>query len=74
MIVPGLGGFLVDEKSAKANTSSKQYLAPRSTIAFNQNLTKSDGLLYNAMTDDANITYPEAQQLVQEFVAESSHF
>lgn len=71
VIVPSLGGFLAQRKSASWNEEGVLQ-APSRIISFNARLTGSDGLLIHHLAAVLNISYPEATKQVEKYVA-SAH-
>jgi len=74
VIVPELGGFLVDIKPAHLDKSTQTYYPPSSKLAFNKNLVKSDGLLYNEIIQEQKVEYHIAERMVARFVSEAKQF
>jgi len=74
VIVPDLGGFLVDIKPAHLDKSTQTYYPPSSKLAFNKNLVKSDGLLYNEIIQEQKVEYHIAERMVARFVSEAKQF
>lgn len=71
VIVPSLGGFLAQRKSAAWNEEGVLQ-APSRIISFNARLTGSDGLLIHHLAAALNVSYPEATKQVEKYVA-SAH-
>jgi len=60
VIVPDLGGFVANAKSASINEQAHTIAPPSKQIGFNQNLRQNDGLLANAIAQKEGIDYNEA--------------
>ncbi len=67
-IVPGLGGFVVQRESARI--LEDKVLPPHSTVGFNPLLTHTDGQLAADIMRDKEISYKEADALLNEWVNE----
>ena len=67
VIVSGLGAFIKFSQSTKID-DSKNYFSPnKSTISFNSEIKRNDGLLANYISEIDNISYAEACILVATF-------
>ena len=67
VIVSGLGAFIKFSQSTKID-ENKNYFSPnKSTISFNSEIKKNDGLLANYISEIENISYEEACILVATF-------
>ncbi len=69
VIIPGLGGFVANYSQAKYKEDSHTVYPARKRIAFNQSLSDNDGLLISKLSRYKNITYLEAESLIDEFAA-----
>jgi hypothetical protein len=74
VILPDFGGFIVRDSPANFN-ADHSILKPKSKhIFFNPHLTHNDGLLYNEIQKQKNISYSEAaeyyKQTIQTFKSE----
>jgi hypothetical protein len=67
VIVPSLGGFITNHRSAQIHPVSHTFLPPSKTIRFNIKLQKSDGLLCNYIADCEGISFEDAQKKVAHF-------
>ena len=67
VIVPSLGGFITNYRSAQIHPVSHTFLPPSKTIRFNVKLQKSDGLLCNYIADCEGISFEDAQKKVAHF-------
>lgn len=61
VIVPGLGGFIANQASARMDDNDNQcFLPPYRTIGFNRELSVNDGLLVQSYMQAYDAAYPEA--------------
>lgn len=67
VIVPGLGAFLGQNKSAEVYADGT-FIPPKRVLSFNARLSNSDGLLIHALSSNHNIEYTKAQKEVENFV------
>lgn len=63
VVVPGLGGFVLQQQSAAI--IDNKLIAPRKTIAFNALMHHADGLLVIEIARTERISYRMAQELLQ---------
>ncbi|MFI5204691.1 MAG: SPOR domain-containing protein, partial [Flavobacteriales bacterium] len=68
VIVPGLGGFVANYNSALLNRTAGLIEPPSKGLIFNKNLVVNDGLLASAIAQTEQISYAEANLLIEEFV------
>ncbi len=68
VIIPGLGGFVANTRSAFLNPSQHTFSPPAKRIAFNASLRSNDGLLANHISNQLDISYSEALLQIQEYV------
>lgn len=68
VIIPGLGGFVANARGAFLSPAHHTFAPPAKRIAFNASLRVSDGLLATHLTQALNITYGEAQTMIQQYV------
>ena len=68
VIIPGLGGFVANTRSAFLNPAQHTFSPPAKRIAFNANLRSNDGLLANHISNQLDISYSEAFLQIQEYV------
>ncbi len=64
VIVPGFGGFITNEISARVNHYTHTFHAPMKQISFNRNLQNNDGLLANYISSVEKISFIEAMNLI----------
>lgn len=70
VIVPGLGGFVVNYKPAQIDEIKNTFYPPSKSISFNKNLRNNDGLLINHIATHTNKQYNTVDRLIEEHVAE----
>lgn len=68
VVVPGLGGFISNEKSAAINKVTNQFKPPYKEIHFNVHLKANDGLLVNYVAKNEGVSYKQAKANVDKFV------
>lgn len=68
VVLPGLGGFITNDKPAQLNRITHQLKPPFREILFNVQLTANDGLLAKHISETESIPYKAARQKVEEFV------
>ena len=68
VIVPYLGGFITNYKSAQIHPVSHTLRPPSKSISFNVQLQNNDGLLANYISDCEGITFASAQVKIEQFV------
>ncbi len=59
VIVPGLGGFVANNKNATLNEKTGIFSPPRREIGFNKSLSHNDGLLISHMSSAHGISFEE---------------
>lgn len=59
VIVPGLGGFVANNKNATLNEKTGIFSPPRREIGFNKSLSHNDGLLISHMASAHGISFEE---------------
>ncbi|WP_303311510.1 SPOR domain-containing protein [Hymenobacter sp. BT730] len=69
VIIPDFGGLISDYAPAHIHPVRHTLAPPDKRVAFNQALTRNDGLLVDALSNTLNITSAQARQLVREAVA-----
>jgi hypothetical protein len=68
VVIPGLGGFLTNDKPASINSASNLFKPPFKQIFFNAFLKTNDGLLVNYVAREEGLEYREAKEQVDRFV------
>jgi nucleoid DNA-binding protein len=64
VIIPGLGGFIANYKSAEVNEMKKVISPPSKSILFNRNLSHNDGLLTGHISRKTGLGYKDAEKVV----------
>ncbi len=72
VVVPGLGGFLMNPTEAQYDEASNSIFPSYRQVSFNSQLTFNDGLLIQAYIQENGVSYNEANQSVRQAVAEIS--
>lgn len=70
VMVPGLGAFLTQMKSAVIHGSTNAFYPPSKIISFNEQVVTNDGLLVSYMADIEKISYEEMLMKVLDTTAE----
>ncbi|VAW30718.1 hypothetical protein MNBD_BACTEROID07-2080 [hydrothermal vent metagenome] len=68
VVIPGLGGFLTNDKPASIQPNTYHFRPPYKQVMFNAYLKTNDGLLVNYIAREENISYKEAKAQVDKFV------
>lgn len=68
VVVPGLGGFITNYRSAKIHPVSHTLRPPSKSIGFNVQLKDNDGLLANYIASCESISFAQAVSKVEQFV------
>lgn len=68
VVLPGLGGFITNQRSATINRFTHQFNPPYSQIFFNKHLTANDGLLINYIALSEKVSYEIVSNQVNVFV------
>lgn len=69
IIVPNFGGFIVRESPCNFNVN-KDVLKPYAkSVFFNPHLIENDGLLINAIVKTENVSYTEASEILEKWIA-----
>ena len=68
VVIPGLGGFLTNDKPASIQPNTHHFRPPYKQVMFNAYLKTNDGLLVNYIAREENISYQEAKTQVDKFV------
>ncbi len=68
VVIPGLGGFLTQDKPASIQPNTHHFRPPYKQVMFNAYLKTNDGLLVNYIAREENISYKEAKLQVDKFV------
>lgn len=65
VIIPGLGGFVCNERSAWYDEEREEMVPPSKDVLFNPNLTHNDGLLAQEIIRLTGLTLPEAMKIAE---------
>ena len=65
VVIPGLGGFIVNDKPASINRITHQFKPPYRQIIFNAHLRANDGLLINHIARAEGISYAEVKGRIE---------
>ncbi len=68
VVIPGLGGFLTNDKPASIQPNTHHFRPPLKQVMFNAYLKTNDGLLVNYIAREEKISYKEAKAQVDKFV------
>jgi hypothetical protein len=69
VIIPQFGGFVGNYEPAKISASKQKILPPSKAVFFNKNLTKNDGLLASEIANKHAVSYSDALNIIEKFVA-----
>lgn len=70
VVIPGLGGFIVRESPCNFNADKSQIKPANRNLFFNPHLTQNDGLLFNAIQNQLDLSYSDAQEAIKQFVSQ----
>ncbi len=68
VIIPGFGGFVLNEHSANIDYIKSTITPPSKVPSFNKNLTLNDGILVNHIKQQNRCTLEQANQIIKDFV------
>jgi len=68
VIVPGLGGFVANYKSATIQPIQNTFSPPSKSISFNKNLSNNDGLLANFIAQQESFSFDVASKKIEAYV------
>ena len=68
VMLPGLGGFVCNPRSAWYDEAKRQIVPPSRDVLFNPRLTTNDGIVANELMEKRGVMYPEALQAVESLV------
>jgi hypothetical protein len=68
VILPGLGGFVANYRSAEINEMLKIISPPSKSILFNRNIYHNDGLLIGHISGKTGIGYKDIEMQVQGYI------
>ncbi|WP_035566327.1 SPOR domain-containing protein [Hymenobacter sp. IS2118] len=69
VIIPDFGGLVADVSSARAQPGRQTLSPPTKLVAFNQALTRNDGLLVDALSQHLGLSIAQAREAVRTAVA-----
>ena len=69
VIIPGLGGFVCNGRSAWYDEENEEMVPPSREVIFNPNLIHNDGLLAQEMMRAVDVSYSEAMKQVEDEAA-----
>ena len=69
VIIPDFGGLVADASPARAQPGRQALSPPTKLVAFNQALTRNDGLLVDALSAHLGLTIAQAREAVRGAVA-----
>ncbi|MDQ2769081.1 MAG: SPOR domain-containing protein [Bacteroidota bacterium] len=69
VIIPDFGGLVADVSPARAQPGRQSLSPPTKLVAFNQALTRNDGLLVDALSQHLGLPIAEARERVRAAVA-----
>jgi cell division septation protein DedD len=67
VIIPTIGGFIVNYASASIDFVEQQLLPPQKSVSFNPKLVNNDGLLANHIAQKEHLTYKQATLKIEAF-------
>jgi len=73
VVVPGLGGFIMQESQAAYDAGQECFFPRRRQLSFNARLHFNDGLLTQAYQAGYGLSFEAANQRIREAVAEMQH-
>jgi cell division protein FtsN len=68
VIIPDFGGLIADYAPARIHPVRHTLAPPSKRVAFNQSLTRNDGLLVDALCVQLNLSPAQARQMIQDTV------
>lgn len=68
VVVPGLGGFVANYKSATIQSVQNTFSPPSKSISFNKNLNANDGLLANLIAQKEGVSFDVSLQKIEKTV------
>lgn len=69
VIIPDFGGLVADVSPARAQPGRQALSPPTKLVAFNQALTRNDGLLVDALSEHLGLSIAQAREAVRAAVA-----
>ena len=68
VILPGLGGFIANFKSAEIHPAQHTIHPPGKQILFNHSLVHNDGLLYGYVSQKSGYGYKDVQSMAENYI------
>lgn len=69
VIIPGFGGFILNYVPAAIDKTTCLFHPPARRLSFNRNLNHNDGLLAGTLSRETGVSYTEAREQVDQYVA-----
>lgn len=69
VIIPDLGGFVVNARPAAIDNASSYFMPPSKELLFNAHLVHNDGLLAHALMQEEGVSFEEATKKIASLVA-----
>ena len=69
VILPELGGFIVNYSPARVDKITGTFFPPSRQVSFNRNLSHNDGLLIGKISESLKINYVDARRITAEFTS-----
>lgn len=70
VILPTIGGFIVNPTTAQIDFVEQQLCPPGKTVSFNPKLVNNDGLLTHYISQKQHISYKQAQHNIESYTRE----
>jgi nucleoid DNA-binding protein len=70
VVVPGFGGFVTNERSARIDSAANCFYPPSRAVGFNARLDHNDGLLISYLSARLSMNYVDVKKLVEKFAGE----
>ena len=67
VVIPGLGGFITEDKPVSINEITHNFSPPFRHVHFNTHLRANDGLLINYVAQHEQVSYNDSKQRVDKF-------
>jgi len=67
VVIPGLGGFIINDKPASVNYTTHYFKPPFREVMFNPYLRTNDGLLVNYIAKEESLSYQDAKKRMDTF-------
>lgn len=68
VIIPGFGGFVLNDRPATIDSLQHKLIPPGKQISFNSHLVNNDGLLADKVAQEEGMSYDEAMEKIDVFV------